>query len=153
FVGNVQLQHILAPSTPAEHNLDAFARYDYPFQDQVGLDEAVRHFAVRDVGSVTSPTPLHYADSEPVGFQQVGNRTFHVAVGGSQAQLRAMDYALTAAHMRFIAGRAPQANAGAEPEAIIPTQLAQTYGITLGDAITVAAFLNESAALTVRVVG
>lgn len=153
LVGNIQLQHTLTASAPAEHNLDAFARYDYPFRDQVGLDGAVRHFAVQDAGGITSPTPLHYADSDSVGIQQIGARTFQVAAGGSQAQLRAMDYSLTAPHMRFIAGRLPQTTTGAEPEAIIPVQLAQTYGTNVGDSMTVASFVNESAALTVRIVG
>jgi putative ABC transport system permease protein len=154
LVGNVQLQHTLTASTPAEHNLDAFAQYDYLFRDQAGLDAAVRRFAEQDVGSFTSPMPLHYADSQPLLVQRIGKRTFDIAGGGVQAQVRAMDYALAAPHMHFNAGHAPLATSGgAKPEAAIPAQLAQVYGTKVGDSLTLVAFGNHDAPLTVHIVG
>jgi ABC-type lipoprotein release transport system permease subunit len=150
LVGNVELQHTLAASAPVAHNLDAFARYDYAFQDPAGLDQAVRNLAEHRVGSITAPTPLHYAISDALPMVKMGTRTLG---GGYEAQLWAMDYGFTAPHMHFLAGRAPQTTSGAVPEAIVPAQLAQTYGVRVGDAITVVGPQDPTNSLTVRVVG
>ncbi|HEV8193386.1 MAG TPA: hypothetical protein VGP82_18135, partial [Ktedonobacterales bacterium] len=89
LVSNVQLQHTLAASSPAGYNLDAFAAYNNHFSDQANLDSEVRRFASQNVGNVTSPAPLHYADSDPVLVQKIGQHTFDVARGNVQAKLRA----------------------------------------------------------------
>src|SRR5262249_32972276 len=136
LVGNVELQHTLAVSAPVVHNLDAFARYDYAFHDQLGLDQAVRDFAARRAGSSTAPAPLHSGRSNALPMVQMGTRTLG---SGFEAQLWAMDYGFTAAHMRFLAGRAPQTSSDGVPEAIVPAPLAQLYGTKVGDAITVVA--------------
>jgi ABC-type lipoprotein release transport system permease subunit len=154
LVSNVQLQHTLAASSPAGYNLDAFAAYNNHFSDQANLDSEVRGFATQNVGSVTAPAPLHYADSEPVLVQQIGTHKFDVARGDVQAKLRAMDYSFTAKYMKFVSGNAPKPVAeGSEPEAIVLPQMTDCYGTKVGDSITMVAFGSHDTKLTVRVVG
>ncbi len=154
LVSNVQLQHTLAASAPAAHNLDAFAAYSNHFTGQTNLDSEVRGFASQNVGNITAADPFHYADSDPVLVQQIGTHTFDVARGDVQAKLRAMDYAYTASHMKFLSGHAPQpVAAGSEPEVIILPQMTDCYGTQVGDTITMVAFGSHDTKMTVRVVG
>src|SRR6185369_1555666 len=81
LVSNVQLQRTLTASSPASHNIDASATYSDQFTKQASLDSEARQLASENVGSFTSPTPLHYVVSDPILVHRIGTHTFDLAGG------------------------------------------------------------------------
>jgi len=160
LITDVQLQRELTTAGPLGRNVQV--RTDSTVIDP-GLratnDAKIKPLAQQYLRAFVSASPSYAVESGLTLLTSAGSQTFNPSnPKPAQVRFQAFDYAVAAAHMRFVAGGPPQPSASGAasqtaPQAAVTQEMAQAAKLTVGSSISVTQFGNHALHFAVTVSG
>jgi ABC-type lipoprotein release transport system permease subunit len=154
LIVDTQLQQDINTKDPADRNVQAMVTTNNVTEQMRNQTSTlVPQLGSQFLSSFVAPDATTFSVSDAMILHSAGANTYD-PVKGPQARLQGWDYAQTAAHMDFLAGKAPQSTAkGDTIQVLVTKEMASDAGLKVGDQIVLWQYGAHQNQITGQVVG